>query len=339
MGAIDGAGTVLAPIWDAEADRVLLLSQASHAYALMHATLRATGRADPIYWFPAYFCGSALDSLRRLTSNIRFYPVHDDFSPDWEACEQMARQAPPDLFSLPHFFGIEAATAEARAFCDRFGALLHEDGAHSLVPFGQLGKSADFVTYSPRKFLQIADGGLLIVRGAALVAKADAAAVELAGRAYSPLRWQWRQLRRRFVGRSRNSPLPTRTLDWDPPQIPHFQQLWISHASRSALVVAASTGGIAALATRRQRNARDLGERLSRSHELRHLPPHPGAAPYWTAFRGRDEGATLEAINALRADGIEANTWPRLPPEVKAAPERYGAAVRIRRTLIRIPVA
>ncbi|RYE10409.1 MAG: hypothetical protein EOP22_05055 [Hyphomicrobiales bacterium] len=338
MGAIDSAGAVLAPMWAARDDRLLLLSQASHAYAIIRATLAAAGRPDPVFWFPSYFCGSALDSFRLSGPKLRFYPVTDDFAPDWAACTELARAEPPDLFSLPHFFGLEADLAAARAFADRHGALLHEDCAHSLLPYGGAGRAGDFVTYSPRKFLPMADGGLLIVRGEALIRQAEAAASGLPGRSYSPLRWQWRQWRRRLLGQGAGS-LPPRTLEWDPPIIPHFPEIWMSRASRSALMLAAGSGAIAAIAARRHHAALELGAQFAADCGLRHLPPHPDAVPFWTALRGPDEATTLAAINALRAKGVGANTWPRLPVEVKADPARYAPAIRIRRTLIRIPTA
>lgn len=328
--------SVLAPLWQAEGHRLFLLSQASHAFTLIHATMRECGRPDPIYWFPAYFCDSGLPSLRKLTGRIAFYPVTEDFTPDWEACAEMAAQRPPDVFTLAHFFGTANDAASARAFCDRHGAMLHEDCAHVLFPFATVGQLGDFVSYSPRKFLPIGDGGVLIVRGEPVRAAADRAAAALPAALHTPPRFVMPRGLRKFFRRRHER--PTISLDADPAPVAHFTSVWMSRSSRNHLLDAAASGELERVAVSRQVKTAAVAKELTSRYPLRHVAPAPGASPYWTAFRVSDEETALETLRRLRADRIGANTWPGLPPEIKADPSRYGAAWSIRRTLIRVPV-
>jgi hypothetical protein len=335
LGRSDAAA-ILAPHWHAEVDRLFLLSQASHAFTLIHATMREASRPDPVYWFPGYFCDSGLPSLRKLTGRIAFYPVAEDFTPDWEACDRMAARQPPDVFTLAHFFGTANDVAAARAFCDRHGALLHEDCAHVLFPFADIGQLGDFVSYSPRKFLPIGDGGLVLVRGEALKAAADRAAAWLPASLHTPPRIVVpRGLRKLFRRRNEQAPL---SLDSDPAPVAHFSSVWMSLSSRKHLLDAAASGGLQRIAMARQVKTAALGSAIQARYPLRHIAPAPGASPYWTAFRAADENTALQTLKALREERIGANTWPGLPPEIKAEPDRYGAAWSIRRTLVRVPV-
>lgn len=343
---------ILSRTWDCEPRQLYLLSQASHALTLVHAGMHAAGRADPEYWFPAYFGGDTVRPLMALRARYRFYPVKDDFTPDWQACEAMAAERPPDLFTVAHYFGVEGDIAGARAFCDRHRSLLHEDVAHALLPYGNVGRHADFVSYSPRKFVHMPDGGLLVARSEEAAAHAEIAARQLAGRPHATLDWRWAEMRRAWRWpklrrriremikgpkvRRRHKLKPV-TLDDDPINPPPFESIWMSGTSRSMLRRLAERGEVIAIARRRADRVLAVANELTTALSLRHVAPVPGAAPRWTAFRADDEAATLAAIATLRSRGIDAHTWPRLAPEVKAEPHRYGAAWTIRRTLIRVP--
>lgn len=346
--------TKLSACWDCAPGQLHLLSQASHALTVIHAAVTASGRTDPEFWFPAYFGGDTLRPLIARGGRYRFYPVLDDFSPDWEACEAMAATRVPDVFTLAHYFGVEGDIAGARAFCDGHGALLHEDVAHALLPYGGVGKFADFVSYSPRKFVKLPDGGVLVARSSAALAAVQAALPALAGLRNSAwdwhmarLRadWQWSTLRQRAVemlkGKRRRTKRGRRrfgaiSLDDDPTNPQPFERIWLSTTSRLLLSRMAAKGELEAIARRRSAKVARLAAAMEEIPGIRHIAPVDGAAPRWTAFRGTDEASTLAAINSLRDRGVRAYTWPRLAPEIKADSGSYGAAMPIRRTLIRL---
>jgi len=113
-------------------------------------------------WFPDYFCNSSTVPARETGFELCFYPVQEDLQPDWEQCRQIAKVRPPAFFMLVHYFGHLSDSIPAREFCDEFGALLVEDGAHVLEPFGGIGVNCDFSFYSPHKLLPVPDGAVLL---------------------------------------------------------------------------------------------------------------------------------------------------------------------------------
>ena len=69
---------------------------------------------------------------------------------------------------------------------------------------------------------------------------------------------------------------------------------------------------------------------------LEALPRRPEIAPYLLGFRGRDRAEAEAAYRLLRAAGATAGTWPDLPRRVREHPERYGAALELRNTIVRV---
>ena len=143
-------------LWQQGSAGLFCLSQVSHAFGILALAL-AKGTAPTRFWFPDYFTNGALTKLRDLGAEIFFYPVTLDMHPDWEACEAMAEEAPPDVFVLVHYFGVCNDIENTRAFCDRTGARLLEDATQVLRPIGEIGTLGDFVCYGPRKFFPIPD--------------------------------------------------------------------------------------------------------------------------------------------------------------------------------------
>lgn len=148
----------LAEVWQSGPGRVFPLSQAAHAMAIIIKALLLAGRTSPIIWVPDYICEGALLHFRTPPARLRFYPIDEQMQPDWAECVRMATIERPDLFLLAHFFGVLNASERAREFCDNQGALLLEDAVHVLRPVGEIGTAGDFVTYSPRKYLDVPDG-------------------------------------------------------------------------------------------------------------------------------------------------------------------------------------
>jgi hypothetical protein len=112
-------------------------------------------------WLPSYLCDAVLGGLRSVGVSLKFYDVGDELRP---------RQGPwlgdiheGDLFLLVDYFGFRAdqtAASEAR----RRGAYVVEDACQALLTEG-LGAGSDFVVLSPRKFVGVTDGGILLQSG------------------------------------------------------------------------------------------------------------------------------------------------------------------------------
>ena len=158
--------SALARPWTAIGDTPLWFSRAAWGLGAI-AAAHADGNAAPSLWLPDFFCNQSTWAARRAGAAITFYPVQENLSPDWPACDALAEAAAPALFLQVHYFGAPADLRPARAFCDVHGALLIEDAAHALGPSAGIGAAGDYVMWSPYKHLPVPDGGLLDVRPSA----------------------------------------------------------------------------------------------------------------------------------------------------------------------------
>ena len=330
------AGRELAAIWQRDAGETFALSRATHALTVILALLRRRGHDAVEVWIPAYFCENGLGPARQPGVRLRFYPVRHDMAPDWAGVEAMLVGGRPHLFALPHYFGVENEAARARAFCDRVGALLVEDAAHLLRPVGEVGRYGDFTSYSPRKYFEVPDAGILVVRGEGLAAevRAVAAALEDGGQ-HRTLRWRMRALRERIAPRPvRVGALPPRRIDDEPRQVALDPVVWMSGFSRKT-IARLGQDGVNAIAAREAETVRRIEDALRNRSEVRPMPRHPAATPYMLGFRAMSEAVAADAFASLRQAGADVATWPGLPPEVWAEPAAYGEAVAIRRTVLR----
>lgn len=330
------AGPELAAIWQRGAGETFALSRATHALTLVRALLSRRSIDAPEVWVPAYFCENALGPLRHGAVRLRFFPVRDNMAPDWGEVERMAGAGLPHLFVLPHFFGVENEMERARAFCDRTGALLLEDAAHVLRPVGTVGQFGDFTCYSPRKFFEVPDAGILVVRGEQLAHETRAVAGSMEpGAPRSNLRWRALALRDRIAPRrARSGPLPPRGIDDEPQQLPLEPAVWMSAFSRHRIARLGRTGA-GAIADREAETVAAIEAGLREGGVLSPLPRHPEATPYMLGFRAATEAHAAEEFAALRRAGADVATWPGLPPEVWAAPDDHGRALALRRTVLR----
>ncbi len=330
------AGSELAAIWQRDAGETFALSRATHALTVIMALLARRGVAAPEVWVPAYYCENALGPLRQGGARLRFFPVRDDMAPDWAMIEQMADSGAPHLFVLPHFFGVENEAGEAQAFCRRVGSLLLEDAAHVLRPVGEVGRFGDFVAYSPRKYFEVPDAGILVARGEGLASEVRSVAARLdPGGAHNTLRWRALALRDRLVPRRPHTgPLPPVHLDDEPRQLPLDSRVWMSAFSRRR-IVRQGRAGAGAIADREAETVAAIEIGLRSRAGLTPLPRHPEATPYMLGFRAVSPALAAESLAGLRQSGAVVATWPGLPPEVWAEPGAYGEALAIRRSVLR----
>lgn len=323
----------LARLWHAGPGAVFALSQATHGAAIIRGLLQASGPARHAVWVPDYYCDGALHHFRHPSIRLVFYPVDDRLRPDWAACAALLAEGPPVLFMLVHYFGTVNDLAAARAFCDRQGALLLEDAVHVLRPVGVIGSAGDFTCYSPRKYLDLPDGGLLAVRGQSLAARGLALAEALQPAAPDAWSWRLRHLLPRLP--ARRGPAAPLHVNYYAPQPPPVAEPLMSGAARRRLAGLVQGGGMAAAEAEQNRVRSTIEQALSGWHGLRPLPVAEGATPYFFAMRGPDEATVALALAELRAAGAMVATWPGLPPEIIANPERHAAAFHVRRTLLR----
>jgi perosamine synthetase len=113
---------------------------------------------------PDYICEVVIHPLEDLGIRAIFYPVNDQFVPDWDAIEKLQFDDPANAFLLVHFFGQPQDIVRAQKFCDQHGMWLIEDNAHGhggTINGQPLGSFGDMGFSSPRKQLQNASGAVL----------------------------------------------------------------------------------------------------------------------------------------------------------------------------------
>ena len=113
--------------------------------------------SPPTVWLPSYLCPAIVEALRETQAQIRFYALDDQLAQTSRKWFDGVRDR--DLVVVIDFFGFPAdaeCVREARAR----GARVLEDAGQALLT-QRVGSNADFVVFSPRKFVGVADGGIL----------------------------------------------------------------------------------------------------------------------------------------------------------------------------------
>jgi len=134
-------------------ERQRLLATARSAVKLLVRALR-----PPTVWLPSYICDVVIDAAREPGVRLRFYAVDHSLKipdNDWLAEIQagdMVIFADYFGFDTWSWHGVEARGRGARVVEDACQAMLNEDfSSHS-----------DYIIFSPRKFIGVPDGGVLL---------------------------------------------------------------------------------------------------------------------------------------------------------------------------------
>lgn len=110
-------------------------------------------------WMPSFFCGPVLNVVRERMTGVRLYEVGYDLSlPSFEWLDSVQ---PNDLVVLVDYFGFPPVPQYMYRIRER-GAWIVEDACQALLT-EEVGGLSDFVLFSPRKFLGVPEGGILLV--------------------------------------------------------------------------------------------------------------------------------------------------------------------------------
>ena len=111
-------------------------------------------------WLPSFLCPVVFD-VARHSNHVEWYAVGLNLAPGDEAWTEAVEAG--DLVVVIDYFGFRGS-CEFAACCKRRGAFVLEDACQALLTDG-VGEQADFVLFSPRKFVGVSDGGILSARG------------------------------------------------------------------------------------------------------------------------------------------------------------------------------
>jgi dTDP-4-amino-4,6-dideoxygalactose transaminase len=157
IGGVFGLGTTLVDAGGALpgflAENNLFLANATSALALLIRHLQP-GQV----WLPSYLCVALAIAARHGGSPVRFYPVSYDL--DLQSSSWLDQVRLGDVVVMIDYFGFPMSLECADMVRSR-GAWVVEDAAQALLTDGA-GGHGDFAIFSPRKFLGVPDGGILL---------------------------------------------------------------------------------------------------------------------------------------------------------------------------------
>lgn len=332
--------------WRKESDRAFWFGRSSFAFRAVHDWMSYQRNiSSPVIWFPDYFCNSALAPLRRVGANLHFYPVGIDLEPDWEACCKLAEVSQPNIFVLVHYFGQPAPADIAREFCRSHDALLLEDAAHALVPTPEIGVYGDFTVYSPYKMIPIPDGGLMVVNRKHATSDMAALISNLARREMVVAPWiAKKSLQLLFPVTTRSYQLKNLShefsVDGNEPIIVGERRM--SNWARKCLT--SRIQEIESIRSRRLSNQRELLQvvksisPLTKEQSVKPLTVSGDCAPYRFALRFTMPEVAEKFFGKMIEFGCPVEGWPDLPPEIIADRANHREALRLRKTVVLIPV-
>jgi dTDP-4-amino-4,6-dideoxygalactose transaminase len=304
--------------------------------AAVEAMMKQSGASRFTLWLPDYFCNEALDRVRSLPVELRFYPIDETLAPQWREVERALRSSEnPAAFVLVHYFGVPNATEQALAFCKRHKMFLIEDAAHMLRPTPEIGK-ADALIYSPRKLLPVGQCAVLVLSEEL---HARLSPRDRAGAALETFGWMVKRLIQRFMVTAR--------ISWHRWR-PDVARGDASGPSRR-VPRAASRYAVSLLEYVMRRSEKIEAQRCSNylriaetTREIAGLSPlfprlRDGICPYVIPIRVEDHDAQ-QLSATLRRAGIPAIQWPDLPPEVLANSAAHRNAVSLFDGVVLLPV-
>jgi len=162
----------------------LLLATARSAIALLARNLR-----PKTVWLPSYLCGVVMEAFPSSLLNVRFYPIDQKLGiaeEDWLSDIQTN-----DLVLFIDYFGFQQWAdwgAEARGR----GAWVVQDAAQALLS-EHLNKPSHYVVFSPRKFVGVPEGGILLALNGSELPKVNLT--------YPPAQW-WMEATRASILRA-----------------------------------------------------------------------------------------------------------------------------------------
>ncbi len=136
-----------------DADNLFLVNGTS-ALALLIRCL-----APPQVWLPSYSCIALPLAARHGGGATRFYPIGYDL--ELQCLSWLDEVTPGDAVVMIHYFGFPIS-ARCVDLARAHGAVVIEDATQALLS-DDAGRQGDFAIFSPRKFLGVPDGGVLLL--------------------------------------------------------------------------------------------------------------------------------------------------------------------------------
>lgn len=335
--------------WCSEGEHPFWFSCSAWSLAVV-ASLKIdmTKKGNVKIWIPDYFCNSSLVPLRKTGSNLVFYPVTENFEPNYEVCKELTKNNSIDVFILVHYFGLPADASRAREFCNNNDAWLLEDATHVLKKTRGIGDYGDFVLYSPHKHLPIPDGAVMVVRTKVLGKKQNVNIIlknintihlkmlrESSSFLLQPLLWL---IKRSF------QKLGIRSLCKN---VSRFQS-----DESSILNTSPAMSGLAkkllpnlihtldSVKSQRQENLKTWDYLITTfdNLEICRRDVKKATSPYLATYQCDNLNHAEKMFKSFKKRGLPVSTWPDLPPEVRLNHVSHSGALKLRQHRLFFPV-
>ena len=109
-------------------------------------------------WMPSYLCETMIESVSKSPATVKFYEI--DYNLTMQSLDWTDSILPNDLVVVIDYFGFPCDSSNMIQIKE-CGAWILEDACQALLT-ETVGQFSDFVIFSPRKFLGVPDGGILL---------------------------------------------------------------------------------------------------------------------------------------------------------------------------------
>jgi len=109
-------------------------------------------------WMPSYLCPTMIQATDQKVTNLRFYEI--DYNLRIPSVNWIEQIQTGDIVVLIDYFGFPLDSKDA-TLAKKQGAWVLEDACQALLS-EHVGQYSDFVLYSPRKFIGVPDGGIVV---------------------------------------------------------------------------------------------------------------------------------------------------------------------------------
>jgi len=301
--------------------------------------LKLKKKTKGIVFLPDYFCNQALMPLRPQPVQLVFYPVTETLAPDWSLIGNLVSQyGSPDIFILVHYFGFPGEITRAIRFCQQVGSELLEDGAHVLLPFGEIGKHSWVTVFSPYKLLPVPKIGILVASEKTGVIqeisdKKKRVNVDI-------YKWIGKRLLQSFLTNCKIFWRNGKVIPFELDAVTKFNE-HPSINTFSLKLLKLLEFNLDHYKTVRRMYYKIVAEQISCIDNDVARPLFPflpeNVCPYLFPIR-LHESIIEDVYYRLNKVGIPAQTWPDLPPEVKENPSQHEMALKLRKSILTLPI-
>ena len=146
-----------------QAENTTHFHTARSAIYYLFKELVKSGRA--VVLVPDYHMGNEVRAIRASGAQVVWYPVTRRFEIDLDVLRRSCQRARAHVLFVIHYAGWPQPIEDLRALCDKYGLILVEDCAMSLLTWAggrPVGTSGDYAIFCLYKTLPLPDGAVLV---------------------------------------------------------------------------------------------------------------------------------------------------------------------------------